>query len=133
MKLLAATAACRATIALTEEPVICGRVAVIALMDGRVSSATRVSGPACTPAVFHVTHVSVSKLSRGVISYFSIPQLAPRDTLVKTAPSPVSVKTVQAVTPPLGAAAAPQESVETYARMVSWPQRKQKFSPYCPS
>lgn len=52
--------------------------------------------------------------------YFSIPQHALRDILVKTAPSTVSVKMVQAVIPSLGAAAAHLESVETYVRMVSY-------------
>lgn len=57
-----------------------------------------------------------------MIFYFSIPQHVLRDILVKTAPSTVSVKMVQAVIPSLAAAAVHLESVETYVRMVSYLQ-----------
>lgn len=50
--------------------------------------------------------------------FFFFLQHAPRDSLVKTAPSPVNVKMVPAVIPSLEAAAVRLGSVETCARMV---------------
>lgn len=53
--------------------------------------------------------------------HVSFSQHAPRDILVKTAHSPVSVRTVPRVIRSLGAAGVPPGSAETCVRMVSYP------------
>lgn len=59
MTLLEATAVCHVTTVLMEEHVICGKVAAIALMDGQVSSATRVRTDSThTPDEFTFVNVS---------------------------------------------------------------------------
>lgn len=125
----AMTAAWHVTIVLMEENVTNGKPAATVLMGGLASSATRVRLP--THKYIHICILLLMKVQRDRSFYFSISQHAPRDILVTTAPSPVSVKMALHVIPSLGAAAVRLGSVETCARMVSCPplsQNKQYFS-----